>query len=156
MLMTIHTPMQGVPGSTTQAEFTDGDYIIPKSHPAHLRASQTFHRQSLISLLPLISTPALCLLSLLHHPTKHLSVLFPISSTLPPARFRNLGKSPMVQTPQATALPQTKLPPPSAALQSSLPGAHTEESEATNLTQKEKPHRYCKITACTEQLPQSK
>lgn len=43
---------------------------------------------------------------------------------------------------------------PSAALQSSFPGAHAEESELINLTQ-EKPHMYSKIRPCTEQFPQS-
>lgn len=150
--------MQGAPGSTTQAEFTGWDYIIPKSLPAHLRASQTLHHQCLFPLLPLISTPALCLLALPHHPIKHLSALFPISYTLPPAGFGSLGMSSLVQNRNRhhKQLPCPKPSShPSAALQSSFPGAPAEESEVPSLTQKEKPHMYCKITPCTEQFPQN-
>lgn len=135
--------MQGAPGSTTQAEFTGWDYIIPKSLPAHLRASQTLHHQPLFPLLPLISTPALCLLALPHHPIKHLSALFPISYTLPPAGFGSLGMSSLVQNRNRhhKQLPCPKPSShPSAALQSSFPGAPAEESEVPSLTQKEKPH----------------
>lgn len=148
--------MEGAPGSTTQAEFTD--HTIPKSLPAHPRASQTLHHQTLTSLLPLISTPALCLLSLPHHPIKHLSIPFPISCTLPPAGFGGLGMNSMVQSRCRHHKPLPYPKPsshPSAALQSSFPGAHTEESEVTNLTQEKKPHMHCKRGPCTEQLPQS-
>lgn len=111
-MMTIPYTMQGVQGSTTQAEFTNGDYIIPKSHPAHLRASQTLHHEPLISLLPLISMPALFLLSLLHQ-----TPLSPVPYVLytPSCRvwesYHGLHGAEQEQTTQASALPQTKLPP---------------------------------------------
>lgn len=113
--------MQGVPGSTTQAEFTDGDYIIPKSHPAHLRASQTLHRQPPISLLLLISTPALCLLPYPITPSNSSQ-----SCSLSPIHSFLQGLGILAWTPwcragtdttQATALPQTKLPPLSSSVE---------------------------------------
>lgn len=104
-----------------------------------------------------ISTPALCLLFLPHHPIKHLSVLFPVSYTLPPAGLGSPGMSSMVlnRNRQHKPLPYSKPSShPSAALQSSFPGAPAEEPEVPNPTGKEKPHMYCKIRPCTEQFPQ--